>query len=80
MEYASAAQNFSLHVHTTSIKEITINMYSLTFNFICLIITIACDSITGGNKLACTHVGTNSISARGIHVKVVGFGSAFVGI
>ena len=55
-------------------------MYSLTFNFICLIITIARDSITGGTKLACTHVGTNSISARGIHVKVVGFGSAFVGI
>ena len=53
-------------------------MSSLTFNFICLIITIACDSITGGTKLACTHVGTNRISACSIHVTVVGFGSAFV--
>ena len=53
-------------------------MYSLTFNFICLIITIARDSITGGTKLACTQVGTSSISARGIHVTVVSFGSAFV--
>ena len=80
MEYASAAQNFSLHVHTTSIKRNYNKHVFPNFNFIRLIITIARDSITGGNKLACTHVGTNSISARGIHVKVVGFGSAFVGI
>ena len=74
MEYASAAQNFSLHVRTTSIKR---NYNKHVFpNF--QLITIARDSITGGIKLACTHVGTNSISARGIHVTVVGFSSAFV--
>ena len=48
-------------------------MSSLTFNFICLIITIARDSITGGTKLACTQVGTSSIFFKSLIILDYGF-------